>query len=364
VEDHTPPSGDEKQVPEQRKQRHRAVPLTPEVRMWNGSVVEVRQDSESNTITLTGTPIVYDTPYTVNDMFGQFTERMAPGVCTDVLTRNADVRFLVNHAGLPLARTASGTMTLRDTNAALEMTVTLDSRQSIANDLMIAIQRGDVGEMSCGFIVARDEWNDDFDQRTIHSFGELLDVSAVTFPASPTTSIEMVQKRMAEQMTEESRARVRKLYIDLRAADLRAGKMLSGKNQEQIAAATKLLHGVLTSGGFDPASLIESNGAGESEANDDGSAGGNGTGDEGMAMADGSGLRQEDPGEGIREDATVDAAETRVEPEADAEVEERSDEADAEPEVDAENAARIERLHATLMHNNLRRSTVSVKRGR
>lgn len=286
------------------KQRHRSVPLLPEVRMWNGTPVEVRQDTAANTITLTGTPIVYDTPYQVNDMFGSFTERMAPGVCSDVLSRNADVRFMINHAGLPLARTASGTMTLRDTASALEMTVTLDSRQGIANDLMIAIQRGDVAEMSCGFIVARDEWNEDFDQRTIQSFAELLDVSAVTFPASPTTSIELVQQRMADEIPEASRARVRKLYIDLRAADLRAGKTLSGKNQDQIAQATKLLHGVLSSGGFDPASLIEGSGdEGMSDAEADGSgasASGAGTGDEGMVDADGSGFRTEDPGEKIR----------------------------------------------------------------
>jgi HK97 family phage prohead protease len=95
------------------------------------------------------------------------------------LHATADCRCLFGHDGLPLARTRSGTMTLRDTKKALTFTATVDTRQKLANDL-IAIERGDVSQMSVGFVVEDDEWNESSTKRSISRFHDLLDVSAVT----------------------------------------------------------------------------------------------------------------------------------------------------------------------------------------
>lgn len=213
-----------------RKPRHRAVPLMPEVRHWAATGLEVRSASKTDEIVITGSPIVYDTPYTVCDMFGEFEERMAPGVAGDVLERGADVRFLFNHDGLPLARSTSGTLKLTDGASALQFEARLDARQQLANDLAIAIERGDVSQMSCGFIVARDEWDDAQENRTIHQFADLLDVSAVTYPASPTTSI-AVATRMALAVPVESRARLRRIVTDVAA-----GKPLTPEQIESFRA--------------------------------------------------------------------------------------------------------------------------------
>ena len=43
--------------------------------------------------------------------------------------------------------------------------------------------------MSVGFVVETDEWSADYTQRSISKFRSLEDVSAVAYPASPTTSI-------------------------------------------------------------------------------------------------------------------------------------------------------------------------------
>ena len=231
-----------------KKQRHRAVPLFPEVRHFRAEGLEVRSNSKTDEIVITGAPIVYERDYSVTDALGQFTERMAPGVAADVLPK-ADVRFLFNHDGLPLARTAAGTMTLQDSDAELRFTACLDARQQLANDLAIAIQRGDVSQMSCGFIVAQDEWSEDWEDRTIHRFADLLDVSAVTYPASPTTSIE-VAHRMALQMPVESRARVRKAVTELRA-----GKALSAANQDKLVQGLTHLLDLASGAGVDLSSL-------------------------------------------------------------------------------------------------------------
>jgi HK97 family phage prohead protease len=154
-------------------------------------VIELRR-RKGTTVEITGSPIVYNSPYVVRDLFGEFEETMMPGVCSAALVNaETDCRFLFDHSSMPMARTRSKTLTLKDTPTALRFTALVDTRQRIANDLVIALERGDVSQMSCGFIVARDSWNDDMTKRSIHSFRELLDVSAVTYPASPTTSISL-----------------------------------------------------------------------------------------------------------------------------------------------------------------------------
>lgn len=291
-----------------RKDRHRAVPLMPEVRHFRAEGLEVRENSKTNELLVSGEPIVYATDYTVTDALGQFTERMAPGVAQDVLPK-ADVRFLFNHDGLPLARTTSGTMSLQDSDSGLRFTASLDARQQLSNDLAIAIERGDVSQMSCGFIVAQDEWSDDWEDRTIQRFAELLDVSAVTYPASPSTSIGIAQ-RMMLQAPVESRARIRKAYVDIRA-----GKVLSSANQDKLVSALSALHDLAGSGGVDLSQIDPDNDGDAPDVNvsDDATMGGNDTAESGVG-ADGFPVdqtRSAEPGEPItfhRSEVAVDQA--------------------------------------------------------
>lgn len=264
-----------------KKPRHRSIVPLPEVRFYHSGTVEFRQDAATGQVTVTGCPIVYNTPYTVRDMFGEFTERMNPSVGSSV--EAFDVRLLENHEGLPYARTQPGngkTPTMRlvhDPSRGLQMVATLDGNAQRVKDLVSALERGDVSEMSCGFIVSRDQWNDDFTEREIFQFAELLDVSIVTYPASPTTSVEV--------------ARAQQLH---RA--VRAGKVLSADSLEHAKNAAKAIHGLLKAGGFDPADLLEP----ESSEAEDGSDGNSGEGDGnagGLENPDGSGVyRENDPG--------------------------------------------------------------------
>ena len=153
--------------------------------------VRTSSSSNSNAATVVGAPVVYGTPYTVYDAWGSFIEVVQAGAISSILA-TADCRFLYNHQGLTMARTSSGTLTLTDTPHALNCSATLDPRQTVASDLVLAIGRGDVNQMSVGFVVAEDSWNEDFSYRTITRFGELMDVSPVAFPASPTTSVEVL----------------------------------------------------------------------------------------------------------------------------------------------------------------------------
>lgn len=244
-----------------KKPRHRAHASLPEFRRAAGGIevrryefvnLEVRSaagDSSGDTVELTGAPIVYDQAYEVYDMFGAFEETMHPGVASQVLSsRELDCRFLINHKGLPLGRTTSGTLTLTDTADALTFSLAVDMRQQMANDLVVAIERKDVTQMSCGFIVAADTWNDDYTVRDIYALDELLDVSAVTYPASPTTTID-IANRMLMEVPVESRARVKQLWSF--ATELRGGKVLSKENADHIVTAAKALMAVAENAGVD-----------------------------------------------------------------------------------------------------------------
>jgi HK97 family phage prohead protease len=223
-----------------KKPRHRSGPSpAPEVRMF-APVLEVRAAADgSDTIEITGEPIVYSQPYVVRDFFGEFIEVMEPGVATNVLANNCDCRLLVNHAGLPISRTSAGTMDLIDSPGALTFVARIDTRQSIANDLVVAIERGDVSQMSCGFVVAPngDEWVSD-NERHIYRFADLLDVSAVTYPASPTTSIAIAERMMLEAPV-ESRARVRRMWAISR--ELHEGRTVSREDVDLLAQGLKAL---------------------------------------------------------------------------------------------------------------------------
>lgn len=232
-------------APARTKQRHRhrrsGPPLGKEFRRFSATGLEIRNDADNDAIVITGMPIVYNTPYQVRDMFGTFEETMLPGVANDALTKGADVRFLFDHAGLPLARTLSGTLVLDTVSTrGLGMTASLDARQSLANDLAVAIERGDVNQMSCGFSVAADIWNGDETERSISKFADMFDVSAVTYPASPTTSIELAFRSIFARPI-ETQVRTRQLWVEI-GRDFRDGNALSSATKEKLQTALEALH--------------------------------------------------------------------------------------------------------------------------
>ncbi len=118
-----------------------------------------------------------------------WTETIARGAVSKSLAERDDVRFLLNHEGMPLARTKSGTMTLASDDIGLFVDVpSLDLTNPRSQELRSALERGDVDEMSWAFMVTRQEWNEDYTERRILE-ARMFDVSAVSFPANPATII-------------------------------------------------------------------------------------------------------------------------------------------------------------------------------
>ena len=119
-----------------------------------------------------------------------FKESIAPGAFRKTLSETPDVRLLINHEGLPLARTKNGTLTLEEDERGLRFDADLADTQE-GRDIYELVKRGDVDQMSFAFRVIRQKWNDDRSRRVLTEVSLADgDVSVVTYPAYPTTTVE------------------------------------------------------------------------------------------------------------------------------------------------------------------------------
>lgn len=150
-------------------------------------------NDEKNGDHITGRPIVYDSK---TDL-GYFDEIIERGALDK--TNLKDVRFLVNHNTdmIPLARSRNNnensTMQMEVDKDGMAIRVNLDTENnSDARNLYSAIKRGDITGMSFMFSINDEEWEDldsDHPTRHIKEIGQVLEVSAVTFPAYESTEI-------------------------------------------------------------------------------------------------------------------------------------------------------------------------------
>ena len=150
------------------------------------SRLEVRDDSSAPT--LTGYASTFNEPYSM----GWYTETIAPSAFARTLGRSPDVRLLINHGGLPLARTTSGTLTLDADSRGLHVEAVLDPSDPDVQALLPKMRRGDLTQMSIGFRTLEDEWSKDMKTRTMRSLDlDDGDVSVVAYPANPNASAQI-----------------------------------------------------------------------------------------------------------------------------------------------------------------------------
>ena len=179
-----------------------------------GKPVEIRMEGEA--IKVSGYAAVFNEEA---DICGMFREVIAPGAFRDAIGRD-DVVFLVNHDGLPLARTRSGTLTLREDSRGLYMETELDPEDPDVRSIVPKMKRGDLDKMSFAFYPEVQEWDDSGETplRTIRQ-ASLSDVSIVTNPAYDGTDIglrSLQEHRQATQQPERKAMATRsRLYMKL-----------------------------------------------------------------------------------------------------------------------------------------------------
>lgn len=162
------------------------------------------RDGENGLKIIEGLPIVY----------GQKTDLVE---CYEVILPGAldhadltDVRLLVNHdvSRIPLARSRRNnersTMLLKPVEEGLRMRASIDvGNNADARSLYSAVSRGDLSGMSFMFSVTGEEWvglDTEKPTRNITAIGSVVELSAATFPAYPTTKIFARDQRALENV--------------------------------------------------------------------------------------------------------------------------------------------------------------------
>ena len=119
-----------------------------------------------------------------------FDEIIMPGAFDRSLEAGDDVVALFNHdPNQILGRRDSGTLRITSDSEALRFEVDLPEHRA---DLRELVARGDIREMSFGFVVQDDTWNNEDGQRVRHlNRVRLIDISPVVEAQYPSTSVSL-----------------------------------------------------------------------------------------------------------------------------------------------------------------------------
>jgi HK97 family phage prohead protease len=141
-----------------------------------------------------------DQTYTMYDFFGPYDEKIDAHAFDKTLAADPDVAFLLNHRGMTMARTkVSNTLELSVDDIGLAVTAFCNPERSDVRDMALAIDDGDIDQMSFAFIIVRGQWSPDYTEYTILEVDlDRGDVSAVNYGANPYTSISARAKQAFE----------------------------------------------------------------------------------------------------------------------------------------------------------------------
>lgn len=195
---------------------------------------EMRDDTTTGAPTLEGYAATFGQPYDL----GPFVEQIDRRAFDRTLDLKPDVRLLIDHEGQPLARTKSGTLQLSTDSQGLQVRATLDPSDPDVQRLLPKMRRGDLDEMSFAFRVPAggDAWDYSNPERTLRTLNEVSlaggDVSVVTYPANPTTSVSVRARDLLE---------ARCVFIEQMVRELRAGAAISAANMAKLKQVLDLI---------------------------------------------------------------------------------------------------------------------------
>ncbi len=168
-------------------------------------------NDQTDYLRIEGYAIVYELPGNEMD-YGDgegYQEIVTRGACDDVLRTGPDVAFLKNHnPDMVMARTTAGTLMLRAGDpAGVPFTSAVALNTTYAQDFASDIKNGNIDACSFSFSImpggATSSSNDNgLFTRRIDRVGELYDVSGVTYPAYPQTSLGIISRSLTHRWVE------------------------------------------------------------------------------------------------------------------------------------------------------------------
>lgn len=228
--------------------------------------IEVREDRNGD-LKLVG----YASTFEEYEMYGGpehygWIEKIDRNAFTKTLSQKPDLQLLINHDGMPLARTVSGNLKLSVDDGGLKVEATLDRTDPDVQRLIPKMMRGDMDQMSFAFRVLGQEWkcapgyeDDPMSYRLITEISlQRGDVSIVNYGANPTTHADLVTVGQAVGALADPAE-----FAEVRAADL---EQLDAEEVDAAIANLETLRKSLKAGTTEvthdvPANKIETVGA-------------------------------------------------------------------------------------------------------
>ena len=186
-------------------------------RQYRSMTVEIAGESED--MVVEGYASTYE-PYvlmTIDDI--DYSERIEPTAFEN--TDLSDVVFRVDHEGAVYARSSAGTVSVWADEHGLAQRTDL-SRTQRARELFADIEAGNYPQMSFAFTVAEEHYDKATHTRIIDRIAKVYDVSAVSFPANPTTELSVATRDYFNGVIEAEKAE----RLEREALELRKRKML------------------------------------------------------------------------------------------------------------------------------------------
>ena len=209
-------------------------------REYRSMTVEIRQPEEGQEErkVVEGYASTFNDPYVLyEDKWVTYREQISPNAFDE--TDMEDVIMQYDHHGRVFARNKNGTLSVGPDEIGLHMEADLGGTE-LGRQLYEEIRGGYTDKMSFGFTVSKDEELRTEDEdghvdilRTITGIEKLYDVSAVSIPANPSTSIGAELRSRIDGVIEEVRAErleAERIALERRRAEVRARAL--GKDQK------------------------------------------------------------------------------------------------------------------------------------
>lgn len=134
---------------------------------WS-QMIQLRADSSDPAFwDYRGEASIVDHAYTVRDMWGEFSETIVRGAFDKTLSENPDVMLNYMHDPVTTMATTRGGGLSLSADPHLTATARVPKDDLDAQRVMPKVARGDATSMSFAFRVTRQEWNDDYTERSI-----------------------------------------------------------------------------------------------------------------------------------------------------------------------------------------------------
>lgn len=159
-----------------------------ELRIFPGKIEVRAKENSSELPKIGGYGAVFNT---LSEELWGFREQVAPGAFAESIEKD-DIRALIDHIpAFIIGRNVAGTLTLSEDDQGLLYEVSPPDNTNGRN-IVESVRRGDVSQSSIGFYTLDESWEkkDGIIIRTLSKI-QLFDVSPVTYPAYPTTSVDM-----------------------------------------------------------------------------------------------------------------------------------------------------------------------------